>query len=129
MLTVRVIISTAVAAFLVAFAIIFLWKRPATKLGKLSLSLCAVNAVGWLIVIMLLPEPGGHPSPGVFAIVPFWLLNLALLPAAAILLWACRRGGRERGWYVAAASAYVTLNVIVLYGLPLIGFLIGWLRG
>ena len=111
-----------IAAAVVAFATIFLWRKLVTKLGKLSLVLCAVNAVGWLTIIsdFMGTPSGGHPQPFFVPLVLFGLLNLVLLPAAAIALWLSRRGRREEGRYVAAASAYVAVNMIVFCALLLL---------
>jgi hypothetical protein len=119
-----------IAAAVVAFASILLRRKLVTKLGKLSLVLCAVNALGWFTIISDLLEGGGggHPQPFFVPFVLFGLLNLLLLPVAAIALWLSRRGRREKGWYVAAASAYVAVNILVLYA-PLLILWLGWPRG
>ena len=112
----RIAIFAAVASFVV---ICYLWQRPVTGYGKLTLKLCAVNALGWFIVLSL-PDRG-HPPPYLFPALLFWLLNLLLQPAAATVLWLCRKDGAEKPAYLAAASAYVVMNIAVLYIMPTVG--------
>jgi hypothetical protein len=115
---VKVLIGSTVIIFLV---LSYLWKKPTTDFGKISLKLCAVNAMGWLIILPL--SDRGHPPPFLFPALFFWLLNLLLLPATATVLWLSRKDGQEKRAYLVAASIYVTMNVVVLYALPLIGLL------
>jgi len=121
---IKILIGLIVGVFL---AICYLWQRPLTDLGKVSRRLCVLNAVGW--AIMLLPWSNkGHPPSIVIAIWIFWLLNLILLPVIALLLWICRNDHYERKSYVATASIYLALNIVVLYVVPFIGVVIGTIR-
>ena len=121
---VKFLIASVVGVFL---AVCYLWKRPLTDFGKISRRLCALNAVGWAIV--LLPwSKKGHPPSLLFPIVIFWLLNFVLLPAIGLFLWMCRKDHQERKSYLATASIYLALNIIVLYIVPLIGLVLGTIR-
>ena len=111
----KLIIITVVALFI---ATCFLWVKPISDCGKLARKLCLVNALGW---VLLLPLSGrGHPPPFLFPALLFWLLNLPLLPATAIVLWVCRKGHDEKAPYLAVASAYVVMNAVVLFIVPLV---------
>jgi hypothetical protein len=81
--------------------------------------LCALNAVGWAIV--LLPWSNKGHSPTVLVpIAIFWLLNFILLPVIGLLLWICRNDRHERKSYVATVALYLALNITVLYIVPFI---------
>src|SRR6185503_8404208 len=106
---IKLLIGVAAGSFV---AVCYLWKKPLTQFGKIALHLCAVNAVGWFILLPL--SDGGHPPPWLFPFVGFWLLNFVLLPAIAIVLWMCHRDRQERKSYLVLASTYVALNIILL---------------
>lgn len=113
-LFIRITIAGLVALFIAAC---FRWVKPVSDCGRLSRKLCLVNALGW---ILLLPLSGtGHPPPFFFPALLFWLINLPLLPAATVALWICRKGRDEKSSYLAVASAYVVMNVAVLFIVPL----------
>jgi hypothetical protein len=116
---VKVLIGLTVVVFL---ALCYLWKTPRTDFGKISLRLCVVNAVGWLVVLPLSNK--GHPPSWVLGIMVFWLVNLILLPSIAVLLWICRKDQQERRSYLALASIYVALSVVLLYILPIVGLIL-----
>jgi hypothetical protein len=113
---VKLLIVGTVGLFL---TVCYLWKKPVTDFGRISLRLCFVNSVGWLI-LLLLPERG-HPPPYLFPLIGFWLLNFILLPAVAVVLWMCRRDHQERKSYLAIALTYVGLNVLMLDVVPVVG--------
>lgn len=114
---IKVSIFTAAPLFLI---VCMLWKRPLSGGGKLSLKLCAVNAAGWLLLMLLPFSESGHPPAWLFPTLLFWLVNLPLIPTAAVALWVCYKGREERPSYLAIASAYVGINVVVLFILPLV---------
>ena len=116
-LVVKVSICLVAAIFL---TICLLWKRPISDGGKLSLKLCAVNAAGWLLIMLLPFSESGHPPPWLFPTLLFWLINLPLIPSAAVALWVCYKGREERASYLAVAAAYVVMNAAVLFILPLV---------
>ena len=92
--------------------------KPASEGGKLTRKLCIVNALGW-IVIMPLPTTGHLPA----YLIPmflFWLVNLVLLPSAAIALWTSYKEGEERTSYLAITSSYVAMNFLILIIYPII---------
>jgi hypothetical protein len=113
-LVVKIVIFSVAASFLI---ICLLWKKPVSDGGKLSLKLCVVNALGWFCILPL--SDRGHPPPILFPLLFFWLINLPLLPAAVVALWGCYKGREERVPYLAIASAYVLMNILVLFILPL----------
>jgi hypothetical protein len=117
---VKILMGSAVIIFL---ALGYLWKKPITDFGKISLKMCVVNAVGWFIILPL--SDGGHPPQILFPALLFWLLNFLLLPAAATVLWLSRKDGQEKRAYLVAASIYVAMNVVMLYVVPLVGILWG----
>jgi hypothetical protein len=53
----------------------------------------------------------------------FWLINLVLLPSAAIALWVGHKEREERVRYFAVGVAYVAMNVLVLFIVPFIWLL------
>ena len=111
----KLIIITVVALF---SATCFLWLKPISDCGKLARKLCLVNALGWVLLLLL--SGRGHPPPFLFPALLFWLINLPLLPATAIALWLCRQGHDEPAPYLAVAAAYVVMNAVVLFILPLV---------
>jgi hypothetical protein len=115
---IRILIGSIVIIFL---AVSYLWKKPITDFGKISLKVCVANAAGWLIILPL--SDRGHPPQFLFPAVLFWLLNFLLLPAAATVLWLSHRDGQEKRAYLVATSIYITMNVVMLYVVPLIGIL------
>ena len=116
-LVVKISIFSVATLFLI---ICLLWERPISDGGKLSLRLCAVNAAGWLLVLPLTFSEGGHPPVWLFPLSLFWLVNLPLLPAAAVALWVCYKWREEGVPYLAIASAYVLMNIVFLFVLPLV---------
>ena len=114
-LVVKIVIFSVLALFV---AVCLFWNKPVSDCGKLSLKLCLINALGWLLILIL--SDRGHPPPFLFPGLLFWLINLPLLPATAVTLWVCRREREEKASYLVLASAYVVLNIVVLYILPLI---------
>ncbi len=113
----KLIIFAAVSGFLVSC---IFWTKPVSDSGKLSLKLSAVNASGWLLILLLQLWAGGHPPIWLFPAILFWLINLPLLPATAVSLWMCGKSREERGPYLAIAAAYILGNVGVLFILPLV---------
>jgi len=100
-----------------------LWKRPVTDSGKLALKLFLTNGVGWFAILPL--SRTGDPPPILIAGVLFWLINLPLLAAAATALWVSHKDHNEHIAYLAIASTYLTLNVAILFVMPVIGLLLG----
>ena len=115
---IKILVGSAVIIFL---ALSYLWKKPITDFGKISLKICVVNAVGWFIILPLSDK--GHPPQFLFPALLFGLLNFLLLPAAATVLWLSRKEGQEKRAYLVAASIYLMMNVVMLYVVPLIGIL------
>ena len=114
--------ATTAAGIIVVLwvAALFLWAKPPTGYGKTLRVLLATNGGGWLLVLSVaVAGGGGHPPPFLYLALPIWLLNLLLLPAAATILWLCRKEAGERKSYLAVAAAYVVANVIVLYVIPI----------
>jgi len=95
--------------------------KPISDGGRLSLKLCLFNAIGWLVILPL--SDRGHPPPFVIALLPFWLLNLVLLPAAFIALRVSYKQHEERKTYLVIAGSYLALNVFVLFLIPAIWIL------
>lgn len=112
---VQILVCSMVMIFL---AISYLWNKPLTDFGRISLRLCAVNAIGWLIILPMSKE--GHPPTFLIPFVLFWVLNLLLLPAAATVLWQCRKEGGEKSSYLIGAAAYVLINMALLFILPVL---------
>ena len=115
----KVLIGLTVCVFL---ALSYLWKYPLTDFGKMSWRLCVVNAVGWLIILPF--SERGHPPSWLFPTLLFWLLNLILLPAIAVVLWMCRKDQQERKSYLAIAPTYLAPNVLLLYIYPIVGIIL-----
>ena len=115
---VKILIGLTVCVFLV---LCYLWKTPLTDFGKISLRLCVVNAIGWFVVLSF--SERGHPPSWLFPTLLFWLLNFILLPAIAVVLWMCRKDQEERKSYLAIASTYLALNVVLLYIFPIVGLI------
>ena len=116
---VRVLIGLGGMVFL---ALCYLWKKPVTDFGKISLRLCVVNAVGWLVVLPLSTK--GHPPSLLMGLMVFWLVNLILLPSIAVLLWICRKDHEERKSYLVIASTYLAANLVVLYIFPIVSLIL-----
>ena len=116
---VKVIIFSVVALFVAAS---LLWRKPVSDSGRLSLKLCLVNALGWLLILPL--SGGGHPPPFLFPTLLFWLVNLVLLPAAAAALRVCYRRREERASYLAVAMAYVAMNAVLLFVVPAVWLIV-----
>ena len=95
--------------------------KPISSGGRLSRRLCIANAVGWLVILLL--DSQGHPPPFLIPLIIFWLANLVLLPAAISALWVSYRDGVERHGYLAVASVYIALNLVVLFVVPSIWIL------
>lgn len=105
------------------FVALFIWKRPVTHTGKLSLWLCLANVASWLIVVSLMTE-SGHPPPWLMVGVAVWVLNLPLLIAIGTLLWVSFRTREEKRAYLAVALTYLALNSLFLFIVPFVGTLI-----
>lgn len=120
-------VSELIAKFLICLGVIIFVSvslslaKPVSGGGKLSLKLCIANAVGWLIILPL--SNIGHPPPFLIPTVLFWLINIVLLPAAAIALWVGHKEREERIPYLAVASTYVAMNLVVLFVVPFVWFL------
>ncbi len=93
--------------------------KPVSWGGTLSRKLCIANAAGWLIILPF--STVGHPPPFLIPTLVFWLINLVLLPTAAIALWMSHR--EERSPYMLVASTYVAVNMFILFGVPLVWIL------
>jgi hypothetical protein len=122
--TVAKIIVVCVVVF---FLVLCFWRKPITRNGDTALKLSIVNAIGWLIVIML-PHRGFDDPLAPVGVFVFWLVNCVLLPALAVVLWVCRRDGEERNAFLAIAAGWLTINVIVLFIVPLVGLISALLR-
>jgi hypothetical protein len=92
--------------------------KPVSGGGTLSRKLCIANAIGWLIILPL--SSTGHPPPFLIPTVLFWLINLVLLPAAAIALWVSHKQSEERIPYLVIASTYVAMNFVILFVVPFV---------
>jgi hypothetical protein len=114
----RILISVLVVMFV---AVSISLAKPVSSGGTLSRKLCLANAVGWLIILPL--SSTGHPPPFLIPTILFWLINLVLLPAAAIALWVSHREREERMVYLSVASSYVAMNFIVLFVVPFVWLL------
>ena len=115
----EILVKTTIFSVVALFIIIcLLWKKPVSDGGKLSFRLCLVNALGWFFILPFSDK--GHPPPFLFPMLLFWLINLPLLPATAASLWVCLKAYEEKVSYLAIASAYVSMNVIVLFISPLV---------
>ena len=110
----RILIS--LMAILYVASLLFI--KPVSEGGKLTRKLSIANAVGWLI-IMPLPTTGHLPAY-LIPMVLFWLINLVLLPAAAIALWMSYREHAERISYLAVTFAYVGMNFLILIIIPIV---------
>jgi len=95
--------------------------RPVSSGGRLSLKLCIANAVGWLLILPL--SDAGDPPPSLIATALFGLINLVLIPAAAVALWISYKEREERARYLAVAGAYIALNLFTLFVVPLVWLL------
>ena len=95
--------------------------RPVSSGGRLSLKLCIANAVGWLLILPM--SDAGHPPPSLIATAFFGLINLVLIPAATVALWISYKEREERARYLAVAGAYITLNLLTLFVIPLVWLL------
>jgi hypothetical protein len=110
-----------IVIFLVAAVFVYISLRMAKPVswgGTLSRKLFIANAAGWLIILPL--STVGHPPPFLIPTLLFWLLNLVLLPSAAIALWMSHKERKERILYVVVASTYLAINVLVLFVVPLV---------
>jgi hypothetical protein len=118
----ELIAKILICLVVVVFAFVSLsLARPVSGGGKLSLKLCIVNAVGWLVVLPL--STTGHPPPFLIPTLLFWLINVVLLPAAAIALWVSHKAREERRPFLAVASTYVAMNLVALFVVPFIWLL------
>jgi hypothetical protein len=107
--------------FLMATVFVYLSLRlakPVSWGGTLSRKLCIANAAGWLIILPL--STVGHPPPFLIPTLLFWLINLVLLPTAAIALWMGHKEREEKIPYLIVASTYVAMNILILIGAPLV---------
>jgi hypothetical protein len=111
----KTIIFSVVALFII---ISLLWTKPVSGYGKSSFKLCLVNAFGWLLLLPL--SDTGHPPPSLYPTLLFWLINLALLPAIALALWRSHKDREEKGAYLAIASVYLVMNIVILFIWPLV---------
>ncbi len=92
--------------------------KPVSGGGRLARKLCVANGVGWLIILPL--STTGHPPPFLTPTVLFWLINLGLRPAAAIALWVSHKNREERISYLAVASSYIAMNLVILFVGPFV---------
>ena len=92
--------------------------KPVSNGGRLARKLCIVNAVGWLVILPL-PDMG-HPPLWLILMVPFWLGNIVLLPAAAFSLWSSYKDREETKSFLVVASIYIALNLVILFVIPLV---------
>ena len=114
----RILIGVVVITF--AFVSLSVAK-PVSDGGKLSFKLCIANALGWLVILPL--SGSGHPPPFLIPMISFWLINLVVLPSAAISLWVGHKEGEERVRYLAVGGTYVAMNLVVLFVVPFIWLL------
>jgi hypothetical protein len=114
----RILICLIVIAFI---SVSLSLAKPVSDGGKLSHKLCIANALGWLAILPL--SNRGHPPPFLIPMIFFWLINLVLLPSAAIALWVGHKEREERVRYFAVGVAYVAMNVLVLFIVPFIWLL------
>jgi hypothetical protein len=112
-LLIRILIGVVVLAFICVSLVV---TRPVSGGGRLARKLCIVNAVGWICILPL--STTGHPPAFLFPMILFWLVNLVLLPAAATALWTSHKKREESVPYLAVASSYIILNLVVLFVIP-----------
>jgi hypothetical protein len=110
----RILIFLMAVLYLASLLLI----KPVSEGGKLTRKLSIANAVGW-IIIMPLPTTGHLPAY-LIPLVLFWLINLVLLPSAAIALWMSYKEREERISYLAVTSAYIGMNFLILIIFPIV---------
>ena len=111
----------AFAVLLIYIIVCAIWRRPRTEAGKLTLKLCLLNSVCWVIVLLL--DTKGHPPPVLIIGFILWLLNLPLLIATITALWVAFRNGQEDFSYLVGTTNYVALNIVALWIVPVIALL------
>ena len=113
-LVTRVLIGVAAVLFV---ALSLTLTQPVSDGGRLTRKLCIGNAIGWICILPL--STRGHPPLFLLPALLFWLINLVLLPAAATALWKSHKEREEQRPFVAVASTYIAINVIVLFVVPI----------
>ena len=111
----RILIGLVVITFVFLFLLL---TKPVRGGGRLARKLCIANAVGWLFILPL--SSTGHPPPFLIPMALFWLINLVLLPAAAFALWASYKERGEGIPYLAVASSYIVMNLVILFVIPFV---------
>jgi hypothetical protein len=111
----RIFIGVVVIMFV---SVSLMLTKPVSDGGRLARKLCIANAAGWLFILPL--SSRGHPPPFLIPTVLFWLINLVLLPAAAFALWASYKEHAEEIPYLAVASSYIVLNLVILFVVPFV---------
>lgn len=119
-LVIRILIGV-VAVLFIALSLTLI--QPVSDGGRLTRKLCIGNAAGWICILPL--STRGHPPPFLFPALLFWLINLVVLPAAATALWNSHKGREELLPFVAVASTYIAINVMVLFVVPVVLLLYG----
>lgn len=114
----RILICLVVIVFV---SVSLILAKPVSGGGRLARRLCIANAVGWLIILPL--STSGHPPQFLIPTVLFWLINLVLLPAAAIALWLSHKQREEGIPYLAVAFTYIVMNFLVLFAVPIVWIL------
>ncbi len=106
-----------VASLILLYAVGLILLRPKSRGGRFALLLNLINAFGWIVIVLLLPEEG-HPPLWLYVMFLFFPLNLLMLPAAMVALWKCYKERDENKSYVVASGLYVVANLIVLVAIP-----------
>jgi len=112
---VKILIAFVIAIFAAAFRF---GVKPTSSGGKLTLKLILLNAGGWILLFLLVPDTG-HPPPALIALALFWLVNCVLIPAGVAGLWNGYKSKEENTRFLSLAGVYLGLNVVVLFLIPL----------
>ena len=111
----RILIGVIAVTFVcVSIALI----KPISDGGRLARKLCIANAVGWFFILPL--STNGHPPAFLIPTILFWLINLVLMPAAAFALWTSYKDHEESVPFLAVASSYIVMNIVLLFVIPFV---------
>ena len=110
-------LNIAIALTIGIYVVCLVLLKPGSGGGQLALKLIVINALGWL-VILVLPD-GGHPPLWLLVLLLFFPLNLVLLPAASAALWKSYKEREEKNSYLMMSGAYVFANFLVLVVIPI----------
>lgn len=114
-------IPVAIALIVIIYASGLVMLKSVSAGGRLSLMFALLNALGWIVILMLQGE--GHPPPWLFPFIAFWLLSLIVIPAAGVALWKSHKEGDEKKTYLKMAGFYFLVNFVVLFVFPIVWWL------